>query len=284
MTKQEPDRTSITVLGAAGGFPSRGVACSGFLLEEGSTAVLLDCGPGVAHRLLADREVDRLNGVVISHMHPDHMLDVVPLGYAVLTHWIERGSTRRLPVWVPTGGRTLLDRISKLFGHHLWEFGADDHGPGYAALRQGTSGEKDWFSVVFDLTEYQPGASWSISGVEVTTCAAPHNVLAASIRADTQSGSVTYSGDTAWSDDLARLAADSDVFLCEAYFSGSGVPGGMHLTPAQAGELAERAGVGRLVLSHLGSVDDRHRAVRQAKRKYRGPVTAAIDSEHIRLH
>ncbi len=283
MIKPRPGCLSINVLGAAGGFPSRGVACSGFLLEEGSTSVLLDCGPGVAYRLLAGRGVESLDGVVVSHMHPDHMLDVVPLGYAVLTHWIEGGSTRRLPVWVPTGGRALLDRISKLFGHHRWVFGSEDHGPGYAALREATVGGDDWFSAVLDLTEYQPGASWSIGRVEVTTCAVPHNVPAASIRLDAQTGSVTYSGDSEWSDDLARLATGSDVFLCEAYFSGSGVPGGMHLTPAQAGELAERAGVGRLVLSHLGSVDDRPSAVFEARRTYGGPVTAAIDSERIGL-
>ena len=75
----------LTVLGNNGPFPAAGGACSGYLLtsDSGNTRILLDCGSGVLGRLLAECPLDRLSAAVLSHLHYDHMSDMLPMRYAL---------------------------------------------------------------------------------------------------------------------------------------------------------------------------------------------------------
>ncbi|MBQ7455376.1 MAG: MBL fold metallo-hydrolase [Clostridia bacterium] len=85
----------LTVLGCNGPFPAAGGACSGYLLEEGSTRVLLDCGTGTLARLTALVPPEALDAIVLSHLHYDHMSDMLPLIYAL------QGKEKRLIVYAP---------------------------------------------------------------------------------------------------------------------------------------------------------------------------------------
>ena len=73
----------ITVLGKSPSWQDAGGACSGYLIEEGDTAVLLDCGNGVFAKLRRYRDYVAVDAVVISHLHADHFLDLVPFAYAL---------------------------------------------------------------------------------------------------------------------------------------------------------------------------------------------------------
>src|SRR6266851_3109108 len=97
---------TLTILGASPAAPNTGGACSGYLLREGDSAVLMDCGPGTAGRVPLHVPANRLRGVAISHLHPDHYFDLVQLYYM-----LKFGEPRpaelspRLPLFVPPGGR-----------------------------------------------------------------------------------------------------------------------------------------------------------------------------------
>ena len=98
----------VTVLGQYGPYPAPGGACSGYLLEEGDTRVLLDCGPGALGRLLQAVGPERLTAVVLSHLHYDHMSDLLAMGYA-----LEFSGRDKLPLYMPEGPepvRALLER------------------------------------------------------------------------------------------------------------------------------------------------------------------------------
>ena len=71
----------LTVLGCNGPYPAAGGACSGYLLEAENTRVLLDCGTGVLAALPARMAPEELDAVVLSHLHYDHMSDMLPLIY-----------------------------------------------------------------------------------------------------------------------------------------------------------------------------------------------------------
>lgn len=73
----------LTVLGANGPYPSAGGACAGYLLssDSGKTRLLLDCGSGVLARLAGLCPVSELSAVVLSHLHFDHMSDMLPMQY-----------------------------------------------------------------------------------------------------------------------------------------------------------------------------------------------------------
>src|SRR5437667_1747956 len=73
----------LTVLGKSPSWQDADGACSGYLIEEEGTAVLLDCGNGVFSKLRRFRDYTTVDAVVISHLHADHFLDLVPFSYAL---------------------------------------------------------------------------------------------------------------------------------------------------------------------------------------------------------
>ena len=87
---------------------------------------------------------------------------------------------------------------------------------------------------------------------------------------------MVYIADTAWSDDLIRIAQNADLLLCESslYDEYLGmIPG--HLTAGEAGEIATRAGVQHLVLTHLPHFGNHKRLLEQAGRKFAGKIELA---------
>src|SRR5947208_5882379 len=73
----------ITVLGKSPSWQDAGGACSGYLVEDSGTRLLLDCGNGVFSKLRQHVDYTKLDAVLISHLHADHILDLVPYAYAL---------------------------------------------------------------------------------------------------------------------------------------------------------------------------------------------------------
>ena len=92
----------LTVLGCNGPYPEPGGACSGYLLENGATRVLIDCGTGVLARLTAIMPPEKLDAVILSHLHYDHMSDMLPMIYKL------QGTGKKLPVYAPEGLQPVL--------------------------------------------------------------------------------------------------------------------------------------------------------------------------------
>ncbi len=74
----------ITVLGKSPAWADAGGACSGYLIDDGETTVLLDCGNGVFGKLREHVDYTDVDAVVISHVHADHCIDLIPYAYALL--------------------------------------------------------------------------------------------------------------------------------------------------------------------------------------------------------
>ena len=98
----------ITVLGKSPAWQDAGGACSGYLIEQDGFALLLDCGNGVFSKLRRFRDYVDVGAVIVSHLHADHFLDLVPFAYA-LTY-----APRQQPVpvagWPGTGRPARSDR------------------------------------------------------------------------------------------------------------------------------------------------------------------------------
>src|SRR6201989_2055817 len=133
----------LTVLGKSPAWQDAGGACSGYLLQEGDTAVLLDCGNGVFGKLREQIDYVDVDAVVISHLHADHFLDLVPFSYA-LTY-----APRQQPV--PVGGWPGTDSPARPALHVP---------PGATALFRrvvGAWGNEDLIENAFTMAEYDPG-------------------------------------------------------------------------------------------------------------------------------
>lgn len=220
----------LTVLGSGTAQPQPDSPASGLLLEAHDVALLLDCGSGAITRLQAHLDPCALTAVIIGHFHGDHFLDLVPLRY--LFPW-EGGVPRRLPVYIPPGQRRRVD-----------------------ALTEAISERSGFFDDAFDVREYDQDAGLTIGGLRVAFRRARHYVPAWSLSVSEPSGGrLVYLGDTGPSDALVEFAAGADVLVLESTLSSSDeddVERG-HLTPAEAIELAHRAGVGRALLVHYPS-------------------------------
>lgn len=254
----------ITVLGKSPSWQDAGGACSGYLVEEDGFVLLLDCGNGVFSKLRRVRDYLGVAAVVVSHLHADHMLDLVPFSYA-LTY-----TPRRRPV--PLAGRPGTNRLAR---PRLWApVGAA------AAFRQivGCWGDEDLIERAFELHEYDAPDELELGPFRIRFCEVPHYMPAYAIDLAANGSRLTYSADCAPNDALVRFARETDMLLIEATLpkpERDGVRG--HLTPAEAGEHGRRAAARRLVLTHFSDELNAEWARGQAGERFGGPVELAFE-------
>lgn len=270
---------SMRVLGSSGGFPDRGLPCSGYLYTQAETRLLLDCGPGIATALLADNGKSDLSAVLISHLHSDHVLDLIPLAYSLLTEWMHEGRTQPLPLYLPMGGRDFLARFSSLFGHGEWRFPQGQGSAGERALAKG----QDWVLTVFDIHEYAPGDALTVAGLTVETVAVDHSLPTAAMKLGLPGRQVVYSADSRYTEALVGFARGVKLLLADAHLSGPKAPGGAHMSPAEAGRVAALAEVETLVLCHLGAPEDALSAMAAAGQHFAGEIHCAFATREYGL-
>ena len=255
----------ITVLGKSPAWQDAGGACSGYLIEEGDTCLLLDCGSGVFGKLRRVRDYVDVTAVVISHLHADHLLDLVPFASA-LTY-----APRQQPVPVDRWPGTDSPARPMLIAP-----------PGAAqAFRQVCAGggmPPEHVEAAFALREYAASDTIEIGPLRVCFCVVPHYLPTHAVEVAGPTGRMTFGADHAPSDGLVAFAAGTDLLLLEATLprpERSGARG--HLTPAEAGEHAAGARAGRLVLTHISDELDQGWARDQAAHAFAGPVEVAAE-------
>lgn len=261
----------VTILGCRQGMPADGQASSAYLVTEGSTRVLLDCGPGGATALSAQAHASTLDAIVISHLHSDHCFDLLPLGKTLLAARMR--DPRRFPTlpdanvteWppvplhVPIGGRAALEALAAVFPV-----------PTYPTLDRA-------FDLAFDVAEYEPGADLAVGDCRIGLRPLRHSLDNCGIRIEGPDSTLAYSGDTFDVPGLVEFARGVDLLLCEATLELPDDSQHGHLSAAQAGEVAAAAGVGELVLTHFITADPTWLAARRAdaERSFTGPVHLA---------
>src|SRR5918998_1134636 len=178
------DPMRLTVLGKSPSWQDAGGACSGYLLEDGDTSVLIDCGNGVFSKLRRFRDYTKVDAVVISHLHADHFLDLVPYSYA-LTY-----APRQQPVPVDRWPGTDNPARPEL------------HGPPGAreTFRKivGCWGNNDLIENAFELAEYDGSSQLSIGPVRIAFQEVPHytETFAMRISSENGSGEIVYGADS----------------------------------------------------------------------------------------
>jgi ribonuclease BN (tRNA processing enzyme) len=238
----------LTVLGCAGTFPGPSSPCSGYLVEHDGFHLVVDLGAGALGELQRHIGLLDVDAVYVSHLHADHCIDLVAYSYARRYH--PDGAAPVLPVYGPTGtAKRILDSYEEPPSHGLQE--------------------------VFDFREVGPGRR-EIGPFTVTSKQVNHPIECHGLRLEAGGRSLAYSGDTGQSPDLVALAHDCDLFLCEASWAHSPRhPSGIHLSGREAGEHAEKARAGRLVLTHLVAWADAAQILREASAAFGGPTELA---------
>jgi ribonuclease BN (tRNA processing enzyme) len=251
----------LRVVGSSPSVPRPGRACSCYLLRSRDAAVLLDLGSGALGNLHTAIDYPELDAVVVSHMHADHFLDIIPLRYGLKYGPLLRDG--RMPLWLPPGGSQMLRTIASAFARE---------------------GPTDFLDEVFDVNEYDPAIHLEINDVKLSFCRTRHYIETYAIRADCGKASVVYSADTAPCDEIVEHARNCSLFLCESTL-GLGSEDGErgHLTAEEAGQLAARAGARRLILTHYSSTYAADELVEAAQTSFKGRVSIADDGVELSL-
>ncbi len=229
----------ITVLGKSPAWQDRNGACSGYLVREADFTLLLDCGSGVFAKLRDVHDYRFVDAVLISHLHADHFLDLVPYSYALLF------SPR--PRHVGGGeGQVPSRRVRPAL-----------HAPPGAvgAFRRvvGSWGPEDLIESAFACLEYDEQAALELGPLRARFCEVPHFTRSFAIELQTPTGQrFTFSADCAPNEQLVEFARDTDLLLVEATLEQPEAAGPRgHMTAREAGELARRARARRVALTHF---------------------------------
>jgi len=241
----------VTVLGKYGPFPAASGACSGYLVQDGNTKVLVDCGNGVLSRLQQICSIDELKAIVISHLHSDHVSDMLVLRYA-LDILNARGlrEPKPLPVYVPENPRDEYDRLL--------------------------------FKNVFEVHPIQDGMQLQIGDLSFYFQEMTHPVQSFGIKITGGNKTLVYTGDTNYNEKIESFASGADLFIADAGLldKDKTSPNVPHLTAREVGLIAAKANVKQLMLTHIWPWYDENEILAEAKESYSGAFIAQEMKEY----
>lgn len=253
--------TTVTILGSGTGVPSLKRSSCSVHIQTGEYSILCDMGPNTMRGLLVSGvEIFDLTHVLISHFHPDHASELVPFMFGLRYFGRQKPSVKK---------------------HLIGGCGI----PGFLKNLKNVWGE--WIDLPEErLAVREMGAdmdSVSYPGLEIETSPANHNDESIAFRITPFGGpSIVYSGDTDVCDEIVKSANEADILILE-----SALPDEMkvkgHLTPSLAGEIAAKAGVKNLVLTHFYPFCEAVDIVAQCRKTYSGPLFLAEDQMRFRF-
>jgi ribonuclease BN (tRNA processing enzyme) len=211
----------LIVLGNNGPFPGADGACTGFLLKDDNTNILIDCGSGVISRLQKYCSLEELDAIVLSHLHSDHSSDMYVLRYAMQAKLMLKTIDNPIDVYTPATPENYYKELD--------------------------------FKGAFNLHEINEEKQLHIKGFKFTFYRTVHPVECYGMRVEKGGKVFAYSADTTYSDNIIKLAVDADLFLCEANATEnirktSNPP---HLSVKEACDIARKAKAKKLLLTHF---------------------------------
>lgn len=225
----------LRVIGCAGPYPGAGRPTSSYLLEAGDRLILLDMGSGALAALTKITDPAGLSAVCVSHMHWDHMCDLLPWQYLLEKRGV------RVPVYFPA--------------------------------EEETSGRLDLFGPAVDR-RFLPDDGL-VAGLRVTTVPTRHPMPNRAMRFTDGDGTLVYTGDAADPGALGPLCRDADILLADgAFLDKDYTPSSPHMSARMAGGLAAECGVKQLVLTHLPPHTPESILLREAREAFPGTVLA----------
>ena len=246
----------LTVVGCSGSFAGPDSPSSCYLVRvddaERTWNVLFDLGSGALGALQRHLDPADLDAVFITHLHPDHSVDMCGL-YVTRKYRPEGPVNGHLPVHAPAGTG---ERFALMY-----------HGLDHSGMEQ----EFD----IHDLTDAQVSR---VGPLSITAYRVNHPVEAYGFRIEADGAVLAYTGDTDTCDALGPLLADCDLALVDsAWVDGRDTARGIHLSGRRAAEAAVAAGgVKRLMLTHIPPWNDREVCRAQAAAVWSGPLDLAI--------
>ncbi len=261
------------------------------LLLIGEEKLLIDCGPGTTYQLIkAGIHPAQVRQVFFTHHHMDHDVD---FPHFLIASWAL--GRRALKLFGPKGTKEQLDYAIKFYEADI-----------RYRMTLGRPGRG-----IFDVQveELSHGSSYHGDGWRLEAMLTKHVIYTLAYRFTSPEGSIVFSGDTAYFEELAHFASGADILVQDCCMADPlSLPGEEvddsdiykrykvrwnpevfdvlhkeHCTPYEAGMIAERAGVKRLVLTHLMPFRNLEEMKRKAREAFKGEVIVGEDLMELSL-
>lgn len=254
--------SKVTILGSGTCVPSLVRNPCSFLMQSGEQNLLFDCGPGVMRRLLeVGVSIDKISHIFLSHFHPDHTGELASFLFA-LKYPHPASGAGTLTIVAGWGFKAFFERLQAVYGKLIT-----------------LPPER---LTIIEMDTRQPDHH-AFPSFTISTMPVAHGPESIAYRiVDAAGKAVVYSGDTDTCEGLITIATDADLMICESAFPDDHKVDG-HLTPSQAGHIAQRAGVRRLVLTHFYPECDDADIENQCRSTYSGAVILAKDMMTLTL-
>jgi len=246
----------VTVLGGSGTFPAPDAACSGYLFRSGETALWIDAGPGSFANLQRHVDPAELSAIVLSHLHLDHCTDLFPYSY-----WKRYGPGKTAPpidVYAPPDAPELLGHLA----------GGDPTFEGHVTFKPIDH------TLILELGEF-----------ELRFCRTRHPIETYAIRIKCGAQVVAYTADTGPNRPVLDFVWGANLLIAEASnqkATAESAP--LHMSAAEAGEMAAQACVSQLALTHIVPGLDHKVSIEQASQVFRGEVITTSDNQRITVY
>jgi ribonuclease BN (tRNA processing enzyme) len=248
----------LIILGSGTGIPSLRRGSPGFLVIAESSHLLIDSGAGVLRRMLevgiTYRDIDLL---LYTHIHPDHISDLVPLLFAC--KYADLPREKDLVCVGGHGFRRYFGKLKRTYG--------------------------TWIEPNSYQLTLKEISKKSLSFRDVKIFARPMAHLPGSVGYRIEFGegkSIALSGDTDYCSNVVALTSGVDLLVLECSFpDGKKVEG--HLTPSLAGRIALESRCKKVLLIHLYPICDQYDIVKQCSEVYQGPIVLGEDLMRIKI-
>lgn len=244
----------LIVLGSGTCVPSLTRNAPGYYIEAEDYRILVDCGSGTLLQLeRAGRNYKDLDAVFITHRHPDHFADLMPLIHALLA--------------TPKFKRE----------KDLFIFGPEEFTNYYnTAITPVLGKPQDSFVRLYtidDRLEFGP--------FHIFTERTVHSANSIAYRFESGGRSVVFTGDTDYDQRIIEISISADLLVADCSFPDADKVKG-HLSAKECGIVAKKAGVKKLLLSHIYPADmpDAER-VNESREAFDGEVLLAEDLMEI---
>ncbi|MEG0692201.1 MAG: MBL fold metallo-hydrolase [Oscillospiraceae bacterium] len=239
----------LTVLGNNGTCPIKDGACASYLLQVNNQKILIDVGNGSVAKLQHICDLSKIDTIIISHLHFDHIADLFPLKYALETRKYLGESISKIKLYIPFVPDWIKQEIST--------------------------------NDIFDIIYIHDGFTCNFSQLQLTFKQVVHIIDSFAIRIENESNVFVYSGDSGLCPALREIAQNANVFLCESTMleDNSGIS--HHLSAMQAAQTAYEARVGKLLLTHFAQPYHALKYEQKAKMFFNNVESTAILKSYL---
>lgn len=237
----------LKVLGTQSPYNTKKHNCPGFLIQDGESLLMIDCGSGTHKMLKYPKDLKNLS-IIISHLHRDHYNDIYNLQYASHVFHNQKRINDPINIYLPQSPNSINEDIKA---------------------------ETNSFANYHEISE---NTKLNIGSMEVTFCKTDHPIETYALKVTSRGKSIVYTSDTSFSakETIVEFAKGADLLICESsLLEEYGFPEiNSHLTAKQAGIIAKESKAKELMLTHFWPEELTKKYAKEAKKEFKKVIIA----------